>query len=362
MDEDSSYFCSVQIRQALYGILLSMDKDLCTNYPKKDVSRKTHVEEYDRERKDLKKRLIPPLFNLPDDIVYPCLSQIPEMSAESRTQAFLAFLGVDDSILCDVNPSLHVSVCALFYWVMHASPKVTVQHVQALLVCMIKLSVIDRTIRTGRSFYVPALGQLTESEGTDEGTPVSSHSQYSMEECESAHERLQKFQPSPKHNNACKLDVTMLHAFAQYHACLRDAIYLNQILLEPLMHAEPALVFNGTFLYNFSKELCNRKCPDLYIQEQLGRNSTLTATYLQLYGMVMDKIPAERFLKEEEVSFKKSKKRGSKGSKAATVPATPTTADGETGEATKECKLNVNAACALTNRYGALCESDSDSV
>ncbi|XP_069767190.1 single-strand DNA endonuclease ASTE1 isoform X2 [Narcine bancroftii] len=212
MRRTSSHRCSLNIRQVIYGLLntneifLDSTLNLSAKMPGKECSKVTYVQEYDRFEQTLKKTNIQAVLKKFNSYGLSSLQRLPEISILDRTCFLLETLKVNVDVQA-LPANLHLTVYITCYWVVHAEPKVTLHHLQALLLCIV----------TGE------LHKLKNKSGDKN----------SMEEgIGMVYDRLSQLRQRELHTGYPDKEVA--HIFCQWQSCLLMGIYLNQLLCCPL--------------------------------------------------------------------------------------------------------------------------------
>ena len=323
MTEESAYNSALPLRQIFYGILLSLDS-----------SHSETIEEYTRLNKQLKKNSIETAVVLEDGSNIQRLLDIPQMTECSREQLLKKCLGGSAFSASCLDDSYSLAIHVIPYWIRHSVPKVNLLYLYALIVSFIKVSVLDKK----HGSCVPNRdGSKTLKETCD--AKIRSKARDNLEKLcqkESSH----------------VFDVKCIHAYSQYQACLKAAIYLNSLLLQPIPQAHPGKLLNGTCFYCISKELSKRKCPKLYIDELLVRESKLAMFFNRVLAAVLEILPEDALVYAEE--GKKNNKRKAKGTKGKR-PTEKTVSDSSDEHVSdQEQNESVIAACALGNKFALL--------
>lgn len=247
MSEPSTYRCSAVLRRFLYAVLLSVDVDKGSEDTKKNII----VSEYDREGRHLRCKTTQPLWILNSGRCIPHLNDLPAQGVEERQSLLLDVLDTSQSNLTEFPLELQLLAAVINFWIRNANPKVNTLHLEAMLVCWVKLGILRTKLGTALLSDEYSVSHLSDN----------------------VLAKLESFASKPHHNHAVVFDGAVIHAFSQFQSCLESAIYANQLLLQPFPPVDPATVFSGTFLYNFYRELHGRKDPELYVEELLGRGS-----------------------------------------------------------------------------------------
>ena len=342
MHEQSSYCCSRLLRRYIYAILLSTDEDC------RHDRDSLFVEEYDRERKTLKCNVVKPQWELKCGKIIPVLETIPTLDVQLRFEIIQDMLDAPIVLASSFQFPNEVQflLSVAHYWIVNADPKIYFFHLQALIVCFFKLGVLDEWIIKSCSRQTEAPTETGKGESTDNSIDQQLHNSKHV---------LDKFCERPRRNNAISFDCSLVHAFAQFQTCLLAGFYANQLLLSPVVHFNPARFFNGTFLYNFTRELKSRKDPNLFIQELLGRSSSVAKCYLEIVDFIVSRLPADSFHSINATSKGTRSKKSRKQTRNTVLldESQPDDANAA-GAIESTCKYK----CDLTNKFGCLTLAD----
>lgn len=322
-NEPSAYECCLSLRRYFYGILLSIE-----NKSYDDIESLSIVE-HDRDNKQLKSKSIRPNLKLQHGKLVPCLEDIPTIDRKERLSFLLDFLDVQHEIkMTDwfSSEEMKLLICVVIFWVRNAKPKVNVLHVSALLMCFLKLGIMKNLER-----------RETTHEEKGDFIPISAVTM----------SKLESFSNRPHHNNAISFEGTIIHVFSQFQSCLQSTIFLNQILLFPFPVIDPSTVFNGTFLYNFYRELRSRRDPNLFMEELIGRNSSVSLEFVRIKEKIISLFPEGSLSSLNTKSVKSQKRKELKGKDESLLEEISTKDDDE-----NEVMLTIN--CDLTNKFSCL--------
>lgn len=344
----SAYQCALPIRKALYRILLSLDLDSVEHDIDSDKKKLGYIEEYDREAKHLKKECVVPAIQIPTGLYLPSLHEITSLAAYKRREVLFSVLGIEENQIdfCSEPEKLFLSV--LLYWARTAEPRVNSKHLYALLVCFLKLSVID-------TFDHDDLDNKVNREDTTE-TMQQNNETYALKSklIKGVRERLRKYADPPTHSRVAVFDGGVIHVFCQIQTCLQASMHLNMLLLNPLYSLPPGKIYNGTFLYNLYRELKSRADPKLFVCELLGRGSELAEHFEALTKHLVALLPVE-FFQQSVAGRKKTKKKEKRKMKKSKEERECVEEDEEDEEEEMVMKkLKVKAECELTNKFGLL--------
>lgn len=326
MNESSAHQCSLTIRQFIYAILLSVDNadDSMNKEKQRENKERLIVSEHDRENKHLKCKAVKPLWFLDDERPVPSLDQLPSLAVVDRQNLLLDVIKVprDDLMKFPLNSQL--TIATIIFWVQNAMPKVSALHLEALLVCSVKLGILSSALKQ----TLPGIN--------DDNLAFS----------ENVISKLEAFACKPHHNHAVKFDGTIIHIFSQFQSCLRSSVYANQLLLLPFPSLDPSQVFNGTFLYNFYRELRGRKDPELYVNELFGRGTSVSLAFSNLRIAIRSLLPAGSLLTVASSLAVKNKK------KKKTMEADHKQNNIDVLETKSECELAIY--CDINNKFSCL--------
>ena len=395
----SAYICALSIRSATYRLLLSVDFPV-------DAKRMAAVSEYDRVHKNMRSNQVAPSC---DACQLPKLVDVPMASDVTREGILLQVLGVAPDTLDGLPVDSRLIVAVTCYWVRHAIPRVSADHLTALLLCHLKQAAIDPICRAGvKSIaqdcttcaenlpdYDTSLvsgdvvelsnmpGDVTNSDNaivTDDLCDIASMDdnideahdssanditcsssetlRESVTRCcdaddvQRAANMLARFTDRPSHNRAHPFNGDTVHAFSQWQSCRHAANTLNQLLLSPLDSPSPASSFSGIFLYNVSRLLETKSCPDRCAVNLLG-SAQLARHFTQLYDAVVKIVPDfDSCLSGRDAPNRKAKKRDRKrnGCKKSDVVSS----GDETDDSIDEIIASMKSKCDLSNRYDFL--------
>lgn len=327
MSEPSTYRCSVALRRFLYAVLLSID----VAEGSEDTLKGIIVSEHDREGKHLRCKTTQPLWVLNGGRRTPRLSDLPALGVEERRSLLLDALDTSQINLAEFPLELQLLAAATGFWIRNANPQLNTLHLEAVLVCCVKLGFL-------RTRFSAALA-------SEEDPPACLP--------DNVLSKLETFALKPHHNHAVTFDGNVIHAFSQFQSCLESAIYTNQLLLLPFPPVDPATVFSGTFLYNFYRELHGRKDPELYVEELLGRGSEESLGFAQ-WRMTFRSLTPEGSLvglatgRTAKSKKQKRQKQASREDKQA-----------EDDLSEEDQNLEFSLDCDISNKFSCLMASDS---
>lgn len=351
--EPSAYKCSQSLRQILYTILLApkgiQDIEIKSQMESKSVC----IEEYDRVGHNQSSSLIALCTTLPSGGQIPSLEEIKDLSLEKRGQIYLEALQCCSSAVGIVPLLYRTIVPVIVFWLKNSVPKIGIQHLYGLIVSIIKLSVLSRIEKKNED-------DIVGFEMVGGNRLRFADIEFDIKECKMAHARLQKFSGQQKHCGRNKFDASRLHPYAQFQTCLLSSIYLNKLLIFPFPSINPAVIYNGSFIYSFVRDLQYRVNPELFINEMLGRQSGLAKLFHLLVSTVMEQVPKDCF--QDDVSMKsKTSKRG-RTNKSNMQIVNSSTIESEVNtvrQITGKSKARVMIACDVSNKFAGLNFDDS---
>ncbi|XP_070977391.1 single-strand DNA endonuclease ASTE1-like [Oncorhynchus clarkii lewisi] len=210
----SGNITSRPIRQAFYGLLLGEGRE---------------VEEYDREETNLTSSMVTAILpSAAQQLQLDTLDQAPHLV---RLEVFLETVGVSQSTLNGLPPHLGLPVAVTYYWLRHAHPRPDHPLLQALLLGLV-------------------YGELCRQRKSQrEEGPV----------LERMRGLIQRRAMSP--------DLGVAHAYNQWQRCMRDGLYLNQLLCLPLPEPQCAWLYKGSLLHQLVGQLRRGVTPDSLLME-----------------------------------------------------------------------------------------------
>uniref|UniRef100_A0A8C7NBT4 Asteroid homolog 1 n=1 Tax=Oncorhynchus kisutch TaxID=8019 RepID=A0A8C7NBT4_ONCKI len=200
----SGNITSRPIRQVFYGLLLGEGRE---------------VEEYDREGKNLTSSKVKAI--LPSAAQLLQLDTLDQAPHSVRLEVFLVTVGVSQSIFKGLPPQLGLPVAVTYYWLRHAHPRPDRPLLQALLLGLV-------------------FGELCRQRKSQRGL-------------------IQRPAMSP--------DLGVAHVFSQWNRCMRDGLYLNQLLCLPLPEPQCAWLYKGTLVHQLVDQLRGGVTPDSLLME-----------------------------------------------------------------------------------------------
>uniref|UniRef100_A0A8C7LFY4 Asteroid homolog 1 n=1 Tax=Oncorhynchus kisutch TaxID=8019 RepID=A0A8C7LFY4_ONCKI len=227
----SGNITSRPIRQVFYGLLLGEGRE---------------VEEYDREGKNLTSSKVKAILPSAAQLL-----QLDTLDQVLRLEVFLVTVGVSQSIFKGLPPQLGLPVAVTYYWLRHAHPRPDRPLLQALLLGLVAANDSSPSCVSG---FI------------EEGLVL---------------ERMRGLIQRP----AMSPDLGVAHVFSQWNRCMRDGLYLNQLLCLPLPEPQcacpaatqliqPSVVsllesrlYKGTLVHQLVDQLRGGVTPDSLLME-----------------------------------------------------------------------------------------------
>lgn len=286
-DLQSSYACSLLLRRTLYGLLLNAEED-----------GNVLVEEFDREGRSMTRQPVKPLFSVENYGRLPTLHEIVDLDISVRQKLFNSILGFD-AAETKYPERLHTILAVIHYWLVRSASLTNENLVRSLLLGALLLRLLPKVSQPAKKICGKMMGS-TDPEGvipkpiTDILISVD-EAMLIPDDVDRVHKNFFKFFSRPTHNNAKHFDSDLVYSCNQFQTCYLFAKFLNRVLLKPYPEMEIHNFLNGTFLYNFTKELDTRPNPELFIAEYLGRGTPLEVEFLRLYRSVRKLMPDSSF-------------------------------------------------------------------
>ena len=221
----------------------------------------------------------------PDDYSFllPKLPGVIILSVQDRQQLFFdVILDKNPGKVSDLPEKWCLVLSAIIYWTRRSFCSVRTFHVDALVCSLIHLSVVEphvgrfrslkrlENVRKTKSADDPTLDYLTEVKNTFPFNEVN--------------ERMMT------HDIAYDRD--LVHTFSEFQAVLYFTAVFSSVLATELEAPNPAIFFNGTFLYHAAVEFRNNR-DRLKVAERIyGPNSSLFQLFRQFTDVVLDASPA----------------------------------------------------------------------
>ncbi|XP_033755933.1 LOW QUALITY PROTEIN: protein asteroid-like [Pecten maximus] len=340
MNAPSATNCCQSIRSVIYRILTSRKEPDGGNTGKTSVPGSVmpdHVTECTREIKNMRKFKVEPTLTLPEFGVIPCLADIPTMEKDERISLLFAVLDLSGSRVLEFPEELQLTMAVLIYWIRKSDPHVTVNQVRAMIHVSLPWKHVDAKSR--QFLHNPGQRQVNSKK-----LSLDLH----QDKVEKFLQNLRKYFNKLEHSKKHPVDVKIIHGFSQFQACFLYTMILNQILQKPLHSPNPASIFNGSFLYSFTKSLDSRPNIHLYIPELFVKHSPILDYYNNLYQAVMDHVGESHFHSSSVKPGKKQKRDRKK--RAHKIDESP---DNFVMEEGSDPVMEVQVACDVSNRFSA---------
>ncbi|XP_060078922.1 protein asteroid homolog 1-like [Ylistrum balloti] len=340
MKAPSATICCLNIRKVIYRILTSRDEqgqETTSDAAALDSAIPDCVTEYARNMKNIRKFKVEPALELPMFGAIPSLADVPAMGMDERRSLFLAALDLSGSRIFEFPQELQLTMAVLIYWIRESDPSVIVNQVRAMVTCIITME----TLRIQ--------GQTTLTDPGSEASELEKLiNRSSPGQVEKFLQNLRKYFNKVEHSKKHPVDVRIIHGFSQFQTCFLYSMILNQVLQKPFQSPNPASIFNGSFLYNFTKNLESRPNINLYIPEMFVKHSPLLDLYNRLYQAVTDEVRESHFRCSSAKPVKRRKKDRKK-----TVHKMDDTTDDLVMDDDSEM-MEVELACDVSNRFNAI--------
>lgn len=273
----SSYHCSEKLRAFMYGILLS--EDILGLRADLAMEKNLAVEEYDHKDNFKNGRFVSPLQTLPQYGALPKLSDIEGLPALDKKKILDTILNIHSFSNYQLTADLELVMGIVLFWIKESKPKVTLNHLKSVIVCMIMIKVewiLSHQGATGSNDLIEAKVKEMTRKGL-----------------ERASTNFSSFNAKPEHDKENAVNCRVIHGFAQLQTCIMATMHLNSLLLHPFPSPCIPHIFSGTFLYNFCLELEQHQAPEEFIHELLLKDSKLKEAYLYLLDAVIEAIKTQ---------------------------------------------------------------------
>lgn len=243
VSQASAYDAGREIRQTAYGIMLAFEQE----HEKFPV-------EYTRVDTRFQDVPIRVLVEVSRFGPVPNLAKIPTMDQSLLKRLLISLLGVDFEKIKEFPDDIQLFIGILAFWHRHGA--VAQHHVQAAILCMIRLRTLE-----------PFMAGIN-----DEFLKSLNLSNSYVQSVKNAIEPIEKSRVEIPNYRAFQ------HPFAQYQTIFLDVIQINQLLLTPFPDLKPQYYFRGNFLVHAAKLLQNGK----FDAEKLLRNPSGNELYYLL--------------------------------------------------------------------------------
>ncbi|KAM6450851.1 single-strand DNA endonuclease ASTE1 [Liasis olivaceus] len=304
----SAHSTALPIRQVIYWLLQNTSpSSLSPSLNKQPTSFPPVFHEFDRLQKSLKKSSVQVAElaqKFPDNRY--ALATLNEVPIADRLLLLWETLGVTASILEPVPCLLQLPMAVTCYWIRCSEPKVTLQHIKALLLGII-FGELDKML------HIP--------------DPQESHAEVNK----IVHDQFLKWKEKKSPKDALELDAA--HTFCQWQCCLQAGLYLNQLLCSPLPEPDLTRLYNGTLVHRLYHELKSSSMPE----NLLSASPKIYQLYCNMVQIVKDSTPPGFFQK------KKSKSQRKKDKKVNQLP-----------DARESTMMDTLPSCSINNRFAIL--------
>lgn len=233
----SSYQSSVNLRKYMYGILLSEDSaDFETNGAwGLQANMKSVVKEFDRRGDIIISQVINPVKLETYSGKSIKLSDIPDLSRNEKKNLLRMILDIPCFNIDHMTPDLELILGLVIFWIKNSQQKITISHMQSVLVCLIMLKV-------KWALMYPA------SIGCDKNLIEAAVFGIKTKTLKIVNEKLYKYSKYTK-SRTSRVDCGLIHGFAQFQTCILATMHLNSLLLDPFPGPYIPHIFSGTFLF-----------------------------------------------------------------------------------------------------------------
>ncbi|KAM3821976.1 single-strand DNA endonuclease ASTE1 isoform 2-T3 [Vipera latastei] len=238
------------------------------------------------------------------------LATLNEAPIAERLLFLFETLGVSTSILEPVPCLLQLPMAVTCYWTKFSEPKVTLQHIKALLLG-ITFGELDKML------HVP-----------DSERPHAEVNKI-------VHDQLLKWKEKKSPKDALELDVA--HTFCQWQCCLQAGLYLNQLLCSPLPEPDLTRLYNGTLVHRLYHQLNSNSIPE----NLLSTSPKIYGLYCKMVQIVKDSTPPGFFQKKKSKSQRKKDKK--------VINKLPDTQESTMMDTLPLCNINRFATLAIEN-------------
>lgn len=296
----SSYACSRYIRQVLYGILVHHDTDdgECEN-----IACHTSIEEYDRQKGNLRKEYVEPVFSV-DDILLPKLNELSNLQIDKCKFIMYKILGISPDFYLNLPDKWQLLIGCIKFWLCNCTPYSSEAVVYAVILNLIYFDIIKCKQKPN---YQNNLCKISTEHNCSNIACLLSNVKES--DLQFASKNMKKYTQKPSFNNGNPLILHIVHSYSQLQTCVLFITYLNKLLGNSMESPDPHRCLGGTLLYNLARDIETRSNPELFIAEMLGRQRSLHQLFSELYSKICQNVPSECIVKiDSSKKPKKSKK------------------------------------------------------
>ncbi|XP_054725053.1 protein asteroid homolog 1-like [Uloborus diversus] len=304
---ESSFACSRFVRQVLYGILLKHDS-ACES-----ESCLRGIDEYDRRNGNLCRENVNAVFSLRDYGRLPALNELDQFERKKGKKILLETLNVQKHFISLFPAFWKLLFGSLSYWLNSCSPKPKEEIIYAIILNVLYFSLIKPSYFKNVNFI-----EYCQNEKRRNTSNICNHvAKLNESDLDKVKQNLKKYIKKPVFNNGNPLLINIVHNFSQLQSCILYCVYLNKLLNSPLKCPTIHMTFNGTMLYNLTKEIMIRPFPDLFVSELLGRDSVLDNLFQSLKQAIIDNVPGECLIKSDHSELSKKRKKMKKPEKSS---------------------------------------------
>ncbi|XP_039280011.1 protein asteroid [Nilaparvata lugens] len=258
----------------------------------------------------------------PLNIDIPNLENLLDLSLEYKRSILLRLLNVPADFNTDIFPEeWKLYLCTILYWMKNTTiPLIIEAHVEALILCLIALNIIDGNLGFIRNWsqFLRSYGVKLNSQTI---SPMKSYHKFrdilfDVDEldCIAWFESLFKFHSLNKDlkSDPSLFSSSTIHAFAQFQICLHYSMMINAILNFPFKQCIIHRLFSGTFIYNVFSTLVGNA--EKVFQELLGKSPKLFEVFKTLVSEILEckSAAASPMAAPSKKSRKKRKGKGNK--------------------------------------------------
>ncbi|CAK9809847.1 Protein asteroid [Anthophora plagiata] len=267
------------------------------------------------------------------DIIFsyklPSLFDLKEAPLTIRREILDNTLGIANmNCINELPPEWMLYVGCIKYWIEESKSSVLHKsYIYSILICML-FSLIDAKILKHRNMYnfQNKYGQIIRNieerrkttlykpEYIINGTIAEACNGLSREDCLlAAPFFISHFEMDKKlYTNPKKYNKSIVHAFAEFQACLRYSMHLNALLGYPYQQTKIANLFNGTLLYNLSSNFKSRHDIEVYVNTIFRQSPSI----LKVFHMLLLKVKSIFLLLQNGTKNCRKQKIRSKHSKS----------------------------------------------
>ncbi|KAH0944447.1 hypothetical protein HN011_005734 [Eciton burchellii] len=298
----TSINASLNIISVIYALLMSKDKEkkTCLEYMTRDENKK--IKCYKLE-----------YSNTPYGYRLPLLSNLRQLPIIIRREIINVTLGIDcENYLHEIPSNWMLYIAIIKYWINRQKEPCNLNcHIYSLLFAML-FTIIDYNVGIYRNLnkfrnkfdktieniqYTRRMKNYNPQYSSD-ATFKDAFDNINADDCLIAascfvfhFEMDQKLYAQPK-----KMNITIVHGFAEFQNCLRHGMNLNALLGYPYEQTKIANLFNGTLLYNLCNNFKRRDDIEAYINVILKNSPSLLHLFnvflskvKPLFGMILEK-------------------------------------------------------------------------